>query len=89
MEYDPIDFAALTLMVKVKRGKQVILRFVEFSFTLEFPEKPPQITIHEFGSAARSWKLDPVLYRYSPRWDASRMGEELFNHACQSIGSLI
>ena len=80
LEYDAMDYSAVHLMAKQKVGKQAVVRLVEFTFTLDFPEKPPLMTIHEFPGS-RSWKLDPVLYRYSPRWTVHRMGEELFTHA--------
>jgi hypothetical protein len=80
LEYDNIDFSTINLLAKQKRGKHSILRIVELSFKLDFPEKPPQITIHEF-SGSGTWKLDPALYRYSPRWTAHRMGEELLVYA--------
>ena len=80
LEYDAMDYSAVHLMAKQKVGKQAVVRLVEFTFTLDFPEKPPLMTIHEFPGS-RSWKLDPVLYRYSPRWTVHRMGEELFPRA--------
>lgn len=80
LEYDAVDYSAVHLMAKQKLEKQPVVRLLEFSFTLDFPEKAPQMTIHEFAGS-RVWKLDTALYRYSPRWTAHRMGEELFVHA--------
>ena len=74
-------------MVKVKKGKVSLLRLLEFDLGLEFPEKAPQLSVHEFQST-RSWKLDPILYPYSPRWTPHRMGEELYNHACRELSTL-
>lgn len=87
LEYDAADYSSLLMMVKVKRGKQSLVRLVEFTFSFEFPEKPPTLSVHEFGTA-KTWQLDPILYRYSPRWDVNRMGDELHQHACSQIPSL-
>ena len=87
LEYDQVDFSRIHLMVKVKKGKVSLLRLLEFDLGLEFPEKAPQLSVHEFQST-RSWKLDPILYPYSPRWTPHRMGEELYNHACRELSTL-
>lgn len=80
LEYDAIDYSRICVLVKAKSGKAKILRLLELELPIEFPEKPPIMTLSEFGGQ-RNWKFDPSLYRYSPRWTAHRISEELFQHA--------
>lgn len=87
VEYDPVDFSRVHTMIKVKAGKQPVLRLLEFAFSLDFPDKPPQLIVHDTQSG-RATKLDPALYRFSPRWTPHRMGEELYNHARRTLPTL-
>jgi len=60
------------------------VRIIELSLSAGFPDTPPTMFIHD-NLSSKHWELDPDAYRYSPRWDADRMSEELFNHACKQI----
>jgi len=80
LEFDVLDYSRAVLLVAAKAPKSKVLRLVDFAFSMEYPEKPPVITIVEF-QGGQAWRLDPLLYRYSPRWSAHRQGEELMQHA--------
>jgi hypothetical protein len=78
VDHDAFDYAKVILLAK-KAKKHI--RLVEFTVGVDFPEIPPSIKISEFHGPESSSKLDPSLFRYSPRWPPQRMAEELFQHA--------
>ena len=86
VELDSMDFSRVVVLVKsapegtVAGKSKAVVRLLDMSITLDFPDKSPLLMLREFQSA-RAWSLDPSLYRYSPRWTAQRMGEELLKHA--------
>lgn len=79
LEFDSSDYSRAVLLAKAP-GQSKVLRLVDFAFGMEYPEKPPVLTIVEF-QGPQAWRLDPLLYRYSPRWSAHRQGVELMQHA--------
>jgi len=82
LEFETMDFSWACVLAKSPNVKQAKgnARLIKFHFSLDFPETPPRMTIVEFQGAGE-WKLDPVLYRYSPRWTTLRMAQELLMHA--------
>ena len=80
VEYDASDFSRLIILAKGKLGKSKVIRLLQFQFTMKFPDEPPVMSLREF-QGQQTWRLDPLLYRYSPRWPPSRMAEELLQHA--------
>lgn len=64
LEYDPIDFSRAFVMVKSKTAKSKIARVIEFKLSMEFPEKAPDMTIHEM-QGTQTWVLDPGITTYT------------------------
>jgi hypothetical protein len=58
LEYDPLDYSGIFVMIKSKTPKSKVTRVIEFKLPLEFPEKPPEMTIHEL-QGFQTWLLDP------------------------------
>ena len=54
---------------------------------LETTHRPPRLTLQHFESNYRK-ELDPTQCRYSPRWPAERMAQELLDYACRSCVEL-
>jgi len=79
LEFDALDYSRAVVAARAP-GKTKVIRLVAFAFGMDFPEKPPVLTILEFQGPL-SWRLDPLLYRYSPRWSAARQVDELMQHA--------
>jgi len=79
LEFDALDYSRAVVAARAP-GKSKVIRLVDFTFGMDFPEKPPVLTILEFQGPL-SWRLDPLLYRYSPRWSALRQVDELMQHA--------
>lgn len=84
IETDLLDFSRISVLIKTKSGKSKTIRILEVSLSIDFPEKPPSMTISSLSGGASTWVLDPAAYRYSPRWDAKRMCDELYQHALSS-----
>mmetsp|Transcript_91839 Transcript_91839/g.183008 ORF Transcript_91839/g.183008 Transcript_91839/m.183008 type:complete len:347 (-) Transcript_91839:167-1207(-) len=80
LEYDSSDFSKAVVLAKCKSAKSKAFRLLVFELSHGFPTVPPSMTLFDF-TGSKYFKLDPILYRYSPRWEPSRMADELFQHA--------
>lgn len=80
LEYDNRDYSRICVLVKSNYAKSKVFRLLLFELSCDFPVVPPTMTLLEFAGS-QTFKLDPVLYRYSPRWPCARMADELFQHA--------
>mmetsp|Transcript_6879 Transcript_6879/g.9624 ORF Transcript_6879/g.9624 Transcript_6879/m.9624 type:complete len:380 (-) Transcript_6879:49-1188(-) len=99
VDLDTIDFSRLTIILNIVqpptpdfRKRLLGLFVVTFRFAVDFPEKPPTMSIRDFSAnntvggqiSSKDTLLDRIHYKYSPRWQVERMAQELVDHAAQS-----
>jgi len=93
---DTDDFARCHVLLRRRVDRTLISCLLRVEFSADFPARPPTLYLREYGNAGKDHRLDPALYRYSPRWDVERMSQELRDHAygmvvatlCQPAGTL-
>lgn len=94
LEYDADDMGHVLLLTRVKRRQQEPGRpplqqsfVLSVSFGADFPASPPSMSVSDLsrGTTPHTVHLDRAHYRYSPRWDAKRMAQELYEHAIAAI----
>ena len=95
-QVDTDDFARCHVLLRRRVDRTLISCLLRVEFSADFPARPPTLYLREYGNAGKDHRLDPALYRYSPRWDVERMSQELHDHAhgmvvatlCQPAGTL-
>ena len=94
-QVDTDDFARCHVLLRRRVDRTLISCLLRVEFSADFPARPPTLYLREYGGK-KDHRLDPALYRYSPRWDVERMSQELHDHAhgmvvatlCQPAGTL-
>ena len=89
VDVDCLDYGSCHLLLNLKVDKRLFLCVLSVHFDAAFPAKPPQLSLREFlddGKGPR--QLPREAYKYSPRWDAQRMSQELHDHAVRQIQAL-
>lgn len=81
-EVDTDDFCRCHVLLRRRVDRALVSCLLRVEFSGDFPARPPTLYLRQCASDARDdHRLDPALYRYSPRWDVDRMAQELRDHA--------
>ncbi|CAM9438885.1 unnamed protein product [Chrysoparadoxa australica] len=88
LEFDPEDYARIFLFVEVYQGEikegPKLRRIISFDMPYQFPDIMPDISVQS-TTTPKAWTLEKHDFRFSPRWEESRLAESLFLHTLRQI----
>mmetsp|Transcript_5506 Transcript_5506/g.5684 ORF Transcript_5506/g.5684 Transcript_5506/m.5684 type:complete len:347 (+) Transcript_5506:213-1253(+) len=84
VEFDPVDFSFISIVLRQKLGKRYVVCTVEIRFSSSFPNTAPYLTIYDLQTTY-STPIDSNTVKYSSHWSTQRAAREIFLQSCELV----